>query len=122
DEIATIEPSGYALSSEVRVVTSEAEEIRMGFAPTMVVAPDNTPYCLNWTANFFIHPTIKAASIRTAPASVRYDASIQVINSSEAQIPKFIGDWQDELVSLRLKTKVARQAFPLIKISSGPIP
>jgi hypothetical protein len=93
----------------------------MGFAPTLVVSPDNTPFCLNWTANFFIHPTIKAGSIRIAPGSVRYDSSVQIVNSLEADIPRFIGDWQDELVFLRLKANSPKRPIPLIMISGRPI-
>jgi hypothetical protein len=120
DEIETIQASESALPAEVRVATSEADEVRMGFAPTIVLAPHGTRFCLNWTTNLFIHPTIKAGSIRVA-ASVRYDSSIQHVSALEADVARFIGDWQDELVSLRLKTKTPRRPSPFKLISTGPI-
>lgn len=53
EDVAAIEPSPYALPHKVREKTAEAWEIRMGFAPTAVKAPDETVYLLHGIKNFF---------------------------------------------------------------------
>lgn len=53
-EIAEIRCSAYALPLPVRTATSQANEVRMGFAPTLVELPDGELIALNWTQHFFV--------------------------------------------------------------------
>lgn len=53
-EIAQVRPSPYALPLSVRVATSQADELRMGFAPTVVELPGGELAVLNWTQHFFV--------------------------------------------------------------------
>jgi hypothetical protein len=53
-EIARIEPSPYALPLAIRVASSQAEEMRMGLAPTLVEAPDGALLTLNSTQSFLV--------------------------------------------------------------------
>lgn len=62
-EIESIYPSPYALPLHVRVATSRADEIRMGFAPTLVELPNGQVVILNWTQNFFVREGCDASAI-----------------------------------------------------------
>jgi hypothetical protein len=62
-EIETIYPSPYALPLPVRVATSRADEIRMGFAPTLVELPNGQVIILNWTQNFFVRDNCNTSAI-----------------------------------------------------------
>lgn len=62
-EIQDIYPSPYALPLAVRTATSKADEIRMGFAPTLVKMPDGQAIILNWTQNFFVRDGCDAGAI-----------------------------------------------------------
>lgn len=53
DEIQSILPSPYALPIEVREATSMAQEVRMGFAPTVVQSTGGKIFVLNGETNFF---------------------------------------------------------------------
>jgi hypothetical protein len=48
DAVASIEPTRFALPAAVRLATSAAEEVRMGFAPTRVSTRDGRRFVLNW--------------------------------------------------------------------------
>ncbi len=62
-EIASISPSPYTLSLAVRVASSKAEEVRMGFAPTLVETGDGELVVLNWTQSFFVWRNCKASDV-----------------------------------------------------------
>ena len=59
-EIGDIYPSRYALPLEVREATSQAQEVRMGFAPTAIEFPDGDAFVLNWRTNFFLKSGYRA--------------------------------------------------------------
>lgn len=63
-EIASVYPSPLALPLDVRLATTRADELRMGFAPTLIAMPDGRRFMLNWTANFIAEPGYRAADAR----------------------------------------------------------
>lgn len=62
-EIAQIRPSPYALRLSVRVASSQADEVAMGFAPTFVELPDSEVMALNGTQHFFVQEGCDATDI-----------------------------------------------------------
>lgn len=64
-EIEEISASKYALPLEVRLATTQAEEISMGFAPTLVQLSNAEKMFLNWTTNF-----LKVAGVETAETKI----------------------------------------------------
>ncbi len=62
-EIESIYPSPYALPLPVRVATARADEIRMGFAPTLIELPNGQVVILNWAQNFFVREGCDASAI-----------------------------------------------------------
>ncbi|MBD8897831.1 hypothetical protein [Rhodanobacter sp. DHG33] len=70
-DIKEIRPSPFALNLEVRTATSRADEIRMGFAPTVVEAPDGEVLVLNWRQNFIVSPKFDVSQV--AVSSRRFD-------------------------------------------------
>jgi hypothetical protein len=62
-EIEDIYPSPYALPLPVRIATSNADESRMGFAPTLVDLPCGKTVILNWTQNFLVRDGCDASAV-----------------------------------------------------------
>lgn len=118
DSISHIEHSDFALPAEVRIASTEAGEVGMGFAPTIIVAPDGSEFCLNWTTDFFLWHGLKAASMKLADAPHSFKPDTHIIDNSHAKAAIFLGDWNDDLVSLRLKTNVKRSTSPFQVIST----
>lgn len=63
-EIAEVYPSPFALPLEVRLATTRAEEVGMGFAPSLIVMPDGRRFLLNGTTNFISQPGYRAVDAR----------------------------------------------------------
>lgn len=68
-EIATIEDSEFALQLEVRLASSRAEEMRMGFSPSLIEMPDGKRYVLNGMTSFMAEPGYNASDARVAEGS-----------------------------------------------------
>jgi hypothetical protein len=55
-EIATLRPSSHALPLAVRIASSRAEEVRMGFSPTLIDLPGGEWLALKGRASFLVRP------------------------------------------------------------------
>lgn len=66
-EITEIYPSQFTLPLDVRLASTQAEEIAMGFAPSLIVMPDGRRFTLNGTTNFLDQPGYSAAEARIDP-------------------------------------------------------
>jgi hypothetical protein len=86
DEIREIYSSPYALPYSVRVETSKAKEISMGFAPTFVETPGGELFTLNWNNYFFkktgylardLFVSEKKFVLKDSPAAFSYQGEIQ---------------------------------------------
>ena len=63
NDVKEILPSEYTLSKSVRYATTQAEEIRNSYAPTVVKLPTGGKYIFNWTNHFFATTKIKGSEI-----------------------------------------------------------
>ncbi len=63
-EIARVSNSSFALPLEVRLATSRAHEMRMGFSPSLIEMPDGKRLVLNGMASFMDEPGYDAATAR----------------------------------------------------------
>jgi hypothetical protein len=90
-DIVDIFPSPFALPLDVRVASSQADELRMGFAPTVIEMPDGHLMVLNWQPNFLIRDGYNAA---TATISGRRPDPFRIEDmvSAPADIVYFIAD------------------------------
>lgn len=101
-EIETIYPSPYALPLPVRIATSRADEIRMGFAPTLVELPNEQAIILNWTQNFFVQEGCDANTIvlsekrldmksppeiYSPPKNITYFVADMVVEAQQKNLP-----------------------------------
>jgi hypothetical protein len=92
DEIAKVQPSEFSLPLEVRVATSQAREVSMGFSPTVVLAPYNILYILNGPNNFFQECDIKGNQITLAKA-VKINFKTMKYESTSIPGTLVIADW-----------------------------
>ncbi|MFS0838122.1 hypothetical protein [Paenibacillus sp. 1P03SA] len=101
DEVASVEPSPYTLPAEVRLATSRAAEIRMGYAPTAVQAPDGHLFQLNWANDFFASGPYKGEDLKLTDLAGDWDQADMAGVPSE-HILYFVADWRTDLDSLYL--------------------
>lgn len=66
DQISDIESSKYGLSQEIRKATETAEEMRIGFYPTILISPTNKKIVLNGFELFFDQEGIKGSELKLA--------------------------------------------------------
>jgi len=93
-EIESISVSRYALPLEVRLKTTQADEIRMGFAPTLVQLSNGKNIILNWTTNF-----LKLVGVETAETTVCSErvntSNMPEIYQTNEKVVYFIADSGD---------------------------
>jgi hypothetical protein len=90
-EIAEVEPSWYALPQSVRVAASRAQEIRMGFAPTMVELPSGKAIALNWSQHFLVRPGTSAGDVRLSKRGIDMRMPPEVYNGTKDDV-YFVAD------------------------------
>ncbi|WP_405079252.1 hypothetical protein ACI48J_16235 [Paenibacillus chitinolyticus] len=116
DEVASVEPSPYTLPADVRLATSWAQEIRMGYAPTAVQAPDGHLFQLNWANDFFASGPYKGEDLRLTDLAGDWDQADMAGVPSE-YILYFVADWRADLDSLYLDAAGSRASK---QISAAP--
>lgn len=95
-EIDEIFPSPFALPLAVRMATSVADEIRMGFAPTLVEMPNGNSVVLNWRHNFIVRSDCNAGDVVLSQRRINMDTSPEIY-SSPKNIIYFVADWPEKL-------------------------
>ncbi len=90
-EIQDIQPSPCALPLEVRIATTQAEEMSYGFAPTVVEKPNGDRMILNWTQDFYDRTDCLAADIKIAKDYKVSDCLSNIFDLS-AEITYFLAD------------------------------
>jgi len=90
-EIDEISPSPYALPLDVRLATTQADEIRMGFAPTHVELSNRERRVLNWTTNFLKLPGVEAAATKVCNERVSTSNMPAIYHAKEAVV-YFVAD------------------------------
>lgn len=107
DEVSEILPSEYTLSQKVRYATTQAEEIRNSYAPTVVRLPAGGKWIFNWTRNFFGSEKIKGKDIVEVLNENPYDAK----SAESSETGEFLDQtetiiyahWKDEFLDLEIK-------------------
>jgi hypothetical protein len=90
-EIDEISPSPYALPLEVRLATTQADEIRMGFAPTLVELSNGKRMILNWTTNFLKVAGVEAPATKVCSERVSTSNMPEIYQANEKTV-YFIAD------------------------------
>lgn len=62
-EIAAVRPSPHALPLAVRMASSRADEVRMGFSPTVIDLPGGEWLALKGRASFLVWPRCKSSEV-----------------------------------------------------------
>lgn len=102
DEIQDILPSDYMLNDSIRYASANAQEVRMGFSPTIIKDFSNNLYYINWSQCFFETNGLMGKDMILADS---FDFNKDSISPSEdifSKITYVIGDWNDELIRLRI--------------------
>lgn len=109
-EIEKISASRYALPLEVRLKTTQADEIRMGFAPTLVHLSNGKKIILNGTTNFL--KLVGVETIKTTVCSERVNiSSMPKIYQSNEKAVYFIADPEDHEAGASNKVGASKKAF-----------
>ncbi|GLQ50904.1 hypothetical protein ACFFJT_06350 [Dyella flava] len=90
-DIKEVRPSPFALSHEIRVATSRADEIRMGFAPTVVELPSGEIVALNWRQNFLVKADCDASQVIISQRRLDWREPPPVLNTPPG-IVYFVAD------------------------------
>ena len=90
-EIAEIYSSPFALPLDVRVATSQAQELRMGFAPTLVETEDHRLFILNWRESFFVKDGCDPTRVKVSPRGVDLSQMPEIV-APPAEITYFVAD------------------------------
>jgi hypothetical protein len=98
DKIASVEPSEYAMSRELRLVTSKAEELRMCFSPTLVEAPNGRLYVINGWPDFFDLDGVRGADLRLSARALDLKRPPPVYRCGPTNA--VIADWEPSCLSL----------------------
>ncbi len=91
--IGAVEPSGFALPMDVRRATVLAQEIRMGFSPTRVVATTGRPFVLHWATSLLYQDGVTGSEIRLSPKPFRMDESVTIAEPDFTHATYFFADW-----------------------------
>ena len=91
NEMAEVHPSRYALPLEVRVATSRARELRMGFAPTIAKLPTGERVAFNGPQNFFVREGVAASDIVLSRSLFQFKKP-QPIHPGDEVITYFVAD------------------------------
>ncbi|WP_201280791.1 hypothetical protein [Paenibacillus lutrae] len=113
DEIKEVSPSVYTLPADVRLATSQAQEIRMGYAPTTIQSADGRLFQLNWANDFFVSDLYRGEDFKLANLTGDWEQADMAGVPSEL-ITYFVADWRPDMASVYLKPQ------PVQKTPSEP--
>lgn len=94
-EVDEIYMSPYALPLPVRIATAMADEIHMGFSPTLIELPGGELVVLNWRQNFFVREGYKASEVILAEHKHGIKAPPEIYSLSKNVI-YFVADLEVE--------------------------
>lgn len=83
-EIATVRPSPHALPLAVRIASSRADEVRMGFSPTVIDLPDSGLLALNGRASFLLWPGCNSPEVVVSSRKVDWSSPPAVYREPKA--------------------------------------
>jgi hypothetical protein len=95
-DVASVTPTDYALSLDVRRRTLLAHEVGMGYAPTLVESSSGEKFILNWSPCLFFHDGIKGREIHLSEERSEGEKSIplaNIIDTIDPEVVHFFADW-----------------------------
>lgn len=94
--------SDFALPLNVRIATLNADEVSMGYAPTLVKSRDNQYFVLNWSKHIFAYGQLRGKDISLAERSFSFRRmdDLPVINENTEQVVFVYYDWYDDCQKL----------------------
>jgi hypothetical protein len=113
--IGVVEPSRFALPMDVRRATVFAPEIRMGFAPTRVVATNGKPFVLHWATSLLYQAGVTGSEIRLSAKTFRIDESVTIAEADSSLATYFFVDWFEGAENLN-KARPENQLYSKIRI------
>ena len=102
EDIASLEPSKYALPREVRLASYNAPEISMGFTPTHVKSSGGAIFILNGYNDVFWYDGVKGCDISLEPSRFEYSPSIPIVHTPIEAISFVYCHWFPECVDLAI--------------------
>jgi len=93
-EIEEISESAYALPLDVRLATTQADEIRMGFAPTIVELSNGERSILNLTTNFLKINGISTSESKVCSERIKTSNMPPIYQAAE-KVVYFVADPSD---------------------------
>ena len=104
NSVLRIEESIYTLNHEVRLQALQADEMKSGLMPTLVVSQDGRYFDLHGSESFFDHEGLRGKDILLPPQSaldnIKIPTKAPVIAEDTSLIPAFYYDWFDGCESL----------------------
>ncbi len=91
-ELLRIDESRFALPLEVRRASSRAEEMRMGFSPSIIEMPDGRRFVLNGTSNFMVKDGYDAREAKVAGGNFFREEPRPSLMPHPEGIPYFVVD------------------------------
>ncbi|MEO5643865.1 MAG: hypothetical protein ABIQ40_01095 [Bacteroidia bacterium] len=96
DQVIKIEHSNIALPLNIRLETANAGEMRMGYAPTAICAPNNQIYVLNGPMRFFNEDGFGGNEMKISRADLR-NPKVGIASKNIILGVRIIADWSNEI-------------------------
>jgi len=103
DKVREIEPTKFALSQEVRTESYSANELRMGFAPTLVETRNRDQFILNWSNDIFQYGDIRGEDIILSHTKYTFDIVAPILGTNEMKYYLVYFDWYEGCESLLIE-------------------
>jgi hypothetical protein len=97
-DVVNIEKSEYTMPLNVRIATTQAEERRMSYAPTVLEAPNKKKFIVNWTNHFFKFEDINGCDMKVSKNQKDLDGEFFSLDFKEIMV---VTDWSPECEELK---------------------
>jgi hypothetical protein len=101
DEVVDVEPSPHALPLDVRAAVFDADEIAMGFAPTLVRTPSGRRYLIDIDQYFFFADQTQGKDVKLADGAIDRGDLPPITRWPPEQIVDIFGDYDERCAALR---------------------
>ena len=91
-EVAEVNASPFALPRVVREASSRAQEVRMGFSPTLIEMPDGRRFVMNGMTSFMAEHGYNASEARIVSGDYFSERPTPSFVTPSSEIPYFIVD------------------------------
>jgi hypothetical protein len=85
--------SNYALPLEVRLAALQAEELRMGFSPTVVESKDGRTFVLNGSANICSYGSVQGKDLILSHKPFSFSDATPILTENIVQMVYMYFDW-----------------------------